>query len=836
MRESAREEELSPEQARAIAYLENLAKSENFRDGFVRESVRAAEENVATRVKEVAAEKDRRVAEYSRRAKELAGETALALANQEMGANFADPEEAAKALKKDWSGYLARAMADVRLLYNDEEYSLEEISSLIAQEVREEFGPVLQQAEDEVEVVRKNALRDFAAFQQSVDASKDSPDFLRALDVWGVSPDSKDQRGDGGTGFHAGIAHYFQYREDKAKSGRFAEGRPMTIEGFVNFSNELRDLLAEPRPEINERIQESHLFTDNEGGYRLMALTKDGMFISAIQNAGEAMKVVTGNQKYNEKKWEKDLAAELDPEKTKGRLNQLGVKRREANWEEYFSFVREKEVTEMGRTERIFEEAREHISESVRFPLPEEYRKRLLESGRESELKAYEQALRVVEAMQATGGVAMFVGGSVRDYLFGKAPKDYDIEVYGLEPEQIHTVLNQLGKVDEVGAAFGILKLNAGGYEIDVSLPRKDSKIAEGHTGFAVDTDPDMSVKEAARRRDFTMNTVACNPLTGDIYDAFGGVSDIQNRILNVTDRERFADDPLRVLRGVQFVSRFELTPNAETLEILREMALHLPEIPGERIYEEWYKQSTKAVRPSFGLQLAKEVGVFSSLHPSLEPLVNDEKAWAQTLIDSDASVAVFKEERVEEKLKFAFSLTLLLRSFADGTNAGGRFSESRKGHVSQEVEQFLRSMKATNEMRNRILKLIESLEVIPVFAQSDAVHDGALRRLAREVFPGTIKDLVLIAHIMHPQYLEEYEALSKRAEVLDVLEKKPANVLEGRDWLAKGYKPGVSIGRLVALGNDLRDEQDFTKEEILNMIEDGVSAEEAITILNSKL
>jgi tRNA nucleotidyltransferase (CCA-adding enzyme) len=146
------------------------------------------------------------------------------------------------------------------------------------------------------------------------------------------------------------------------------------------------------------------------------------------------------------------------------------------------------------------------------------------------------------------------------------------------------------GEVNEVGAAFGILKINIGGVDIDVSLPRKESKTGSGHKDFSISADPSMSIKEAARRRDFTFNALAKDPLTGTLYDYFGGMRDIEERTLRVTDEERFRDDPLRVLRGIQFVGRFGLRVDDKTASIMREMRGELKHLPKERLKEEWVK------------------------------------------------------------------------------------------------------------------------------------------------------------------------------------------------------------------------------------------------------
>jgi len=170
---------------------------------------------------------------------------------------------------------------------------------------------------------------------------------------------------------------------------------------------------------------------------------------------------------------------------------------------------------------------------------------------------------------------ALIVGGFVRDAVLGKYPKDADLEVYGISPARLESLLEQLfeGQVNAVGRSFGVYKVALGeGLDFDISIPRRESKTGAGHQGFTIYGDPDMTVEEAARRRDFTFNSIAADPLTGEIIDPFNGLDDLRNGILRVTDPERFQDDPLRVYRALQFAGRMDLTTDQKTRELLTEI------------------------------------------------------------------------------------------------------------------------------------------------------------------------------------------------------------------------------------------------------------------------
>src|SRR6266849_84699 len=183
---------------------------------------------------------------------------------------------------------------------------------------------------------------------------------------------------------------------------------------------------------------------------------------------------------------------------------------------------------------------------------------------------SFARARDIATAVRDAGGRALIVGGWVRDHLMGRDSKDIDFEVYGLPSERVRVVLESLGRVEAVGESFQVYKAG----DIDVSLPRRESKSGPGHRGFDVTGDPTMSVEEAARRRDFTVNAIAWDPLSDRYLDPYDGRGDLDRRLLRVVDPATFADDSLRALRAVQFAARFEFTLDAESLELCRAMPL----------------------------------------------------------------------------------------------------------------------------------------------------------------------------------------------------------------------------------------------------------------------
>jgi tRNA nucleotidyltransferase (CCA-adding enzyme) len=290
-------------------------------------------------------------------------------------------------------------------------------------------------------------------------------------------------------------------------------------------------------------------------------------------------------------------------------------------------------------------------------------KKELLKGQEEILMQAVNEVARAIQEIEPNPDYApvvpqaVIVGGFVRDALIGKKPKDADVEVYGVAPDVLKELLEKMFQnVKPVGEAFGILKVALGnGLELDVSIPRRDSKTGKGHSDFAVDSNPSLDITEAARRRDFTMNALAMDPLTGVIFDPFGGLEDIKARRLCVTDVERFQDDPLRVLRAVQFVARLGLDVETQTWNLLREMVDRgdLLELKKNRVTEEWEKLFLKSERPSVGLKMMRDLGMIEKHQPELQALIDTPQefewhpegdVWTHTLMVVDAAAKLIRQ------------------------------------------------------------------------------------------------------------------------------------------------------------------------------------------------
>jgi tRNA nucleotidyltransferase (CCA-adding enzyme) len=425
-------------------------------------------------------------------------------------------------------------------------------------------------------------------------------------------------------------------------------------------------------------------------------------------------------------------------------------------------------------------------------------------------------ARRVAEAAAAAGGRALIVGGWVRDRLRATPSKDIDIEVFGIPQDRLPPLLEPLGRVEPVGQSFPVYKLvppggSAG--EIDVALPRRESKRGRGHKGFEVHGDPSMSIAEAARRRDFTVNAIAWDPLTDVYEDPFDGRGDLAHRLLRAVDPGTFADDSLRALRAVQFAARFEFALDDGTAALCRQLALD--DLPAERIWGEIEKLLLHARRPSIGFRLALDLGVLRQVLPELLPLVGCEQepewhpegdVWTHTLMVID------KARELNGDLDRPRRITIMLGAVCHDlgkppTTAviDGRIRSL--DHEQAGVEPTLSLLDRLNihtidgfEVRAQVVGLVAHHLKPGAFRKAANVTDGAFRRLAQKV------DLELLARLARADCLgrtgdfdcSAMDWFLERARALGVEHQPPAPLLLGRHVLALGLPPGPRVGEIL--------------------------------------
>ena len=396
-------------------------------------------------------------------------------------------------------------------------------------------------------------------------------------------------------------------------------------------------------------------------------------------------------------------------------------------------------------------------------------------------LFAKSQAL--ARAVQTRGGRALLVGGYVRDELLGRAPKDADIEVYGLQAPELRATLEQLGRVDCVGESFRVYKLvwhaNKIRYELDVSLPRRDRKIGDGHKGFEVEGDPFASFEDAARRRDFTLNAILRDPLTGEIIDPFGGQRDLENRVLRAVDAAHFGEDSLRVLRAMQFAGRFGLSIEAATAALCR--ATPLDDLPAERVWGEWEKWLLKSPRPSLGLIAGREIGVFARLFPYLQIAIERRGNEIENALDGAAPLL--------DGLEMPHQVALMLSTI-------GSFLGWRDTKLMLEALGIakMKGEKQAIDVAKLTIQLVGARKTPrDWFERRASVEDKEIRFFSARIHPQLATLLSRARGDI--EAADWFEAKLKR---LNVWNGPPAPLLLGRHLLEMGLKPGPQIGEIV--------------------------------------
>ena len=422
-----------------------------------------------------------------------------------------------------------------------------------------------------------------------------------------------------------------------------------------------------------------------------------------------------------------------------------------------------------------------------------------------------ETAVAIARAVKDEGGRALFVGGWVRDRLLGIPSKDVDVEVFGVPAGRLREILQRFGSLNVVGESFTVFKVA----DVDVALPRRDSKVGAGHRGFEVTGDPSMSIEEAARRRDFTVNAVAWDPLDEQYLDPFDGRTDLlERKLLRAVDPRTFADDSLRVLRGVQFAGRFDLEMDPGTMELCRR--LPLDDLPAERVWGEVEKLLLRAPRPSKGFALALELGVIDRLFPEMRAMVGcpqepewhpEGDVWVHTLMVIDQA-----RTRIDD-LDKPKQVTVMLGAVCHdlGKPPTTAFINGRirsMEHEQEGVPPTLALLDRLNlhsiggfDVRGQVVGIVANhLAPNAFFKSKTPVGDGAFRRLSQKV------DLELLARVAESDCLGRTGHFDcsgirwfiERARALGVEHAPPEPIVKGRHLLQLGVPPGPGMGRLL--------------------------------------
>lgn len=419
-----------------------------------------------------------------------------------------------------------------------------------------------------------------------------------------------------------------------------------------------------------------------------------------------------------------------------------------------------------------------------------------------------EAALEVCRIVHAAGGRAHFVGGCVRDALRGEPVNDFDIEVFYLPAPHVRQLLERRFPLDLVGAAFGVLKLR--GVPIDVSLPRAESKRGPGHKAFDIVSDPFLSFEEAAARRDFTINAIAYDPLREELVDPYHGVEDLRARVLRHVS-PKFVEDPLRVLRGMQFTARFALQPAEETVALCRTIT---PEtLPPERIFQEWRTLILKGIDIARGLTFLRDTG-WVHYYPELEALIGcpqdprwhpEGDVWTHTLLSMNA----FAAERTGDAWDdLVVGFAVLCHDFGKPATtvheAGGIRSFRHEVIGSELARRFMERLTNQRDLIDAVCALVAA-HMRPQELFQQQAGDSAIRRLARQV-----QRIDWLARVDRADRLgrglpndptspTSDRWLLERAHALDVKAASPKPIVMGRHLQALGLTPGPRFGKLLA-------------------------------------
>jgi tRNA nucleotidyltransferase (CCA-adding enzyme) len=408
---------------------------------------------------------------------------------------------------------------------------------------------------------------------------------------------------------------------------------------------------------------------------------------------------------------------------------------------------------------------------------------------------------RVVELLRDAGGRPLLVGGCVRDALMQVPVLDVDVEVYGLGTRQVEAALRKEFGIITVGAAFGVTKLKD--FPVDVSVPRRENRTGAKHTDFDVQADPSMTPKDAAERRDFTLNAIMWDPFTGEVLDPWGGVADLEaKRLRHVSDK--FAEDPLRVLRAMQFAARFEFSVAPETIALCA--SLTQADLPPERLMEEWTKLLLRGRKPSLGLAFLKDCG-WTKFYPELHAMIGvpqdpewhpEGDVWIHTLHCMDA----YARERVGDRDEdLIVGLAVLLHDIGKATTTKKEAKDDRWHAYGHEEESFNLAPRFLAQITNE-KKLIEAVFPLvrwhgqPFELFRAKAGDAAVRRLAQKVIRIDRLIRVDIADRKGRPPLWPGEAspqglwLAERAQALQLADSAPKRIVLGRHLIAMGHKP----------------------------------------------
>lgn len=420
-------------------------------------------------------------------------------------------------------------------------------------------------------------------------------------------------------------------------------------------------------------------------------------------------------------------------------------------------------------------------------------------------------AERIAEYVKDAGGGTFYVGGFVRDRLLGLENKDVDIEVHGIEPDRLFSILQEIGEPITFGKSFGVYSLR--GETIDIAMPRRERAIGKGHKDFEVDIDPFIGTEGAARRRDFTINSIMEDVLTGDIIDHFGGRNDLEKGIIRHIDSKTFVEDPLRVLRAAQFAARYEFEIAPETIELCR--TVDISTLPKERVEEELKKALLKASKPSLFFKALRDMDQLVVWFPELKRLIGLEQdplyhpegdVWTHTMEVIDRASA-YRDKASDAFNYMLLSLTHDLGKIVTTSEKNGRihaYEHETKGLPLAET--FVRRITNEKEVITYVMNMVPLHMKPNVAAYSKPSPKSTNRMFDSAIAP---KDLIWFAMADRPvlagndAFSGDSAFLFERLHAYEETMSKPH--ITGEDLINAGLQPGENFSEILGYAHKLR-------------------------------
>lgn len=420
-------------------------------------------------------------------------------------------------------------------------------------------------------------------------------------------------------------------------------------------------------------------------------------------------------------------------------------------------------------------------------------------------------AENIAKEVALLGGTAYFVGGCVRDRLRGEKSKDIDIEIHGIYPAQLEKILDSFGERISIGESFGIYSIK--GCSLDIAMPRSEASRGAGHRDFDVSVDPFIGTYKAALRRDFTVNALMQNVLTGEIIDHFGGADDIKRGVIRHVNPTTFVEDPLRVLRAAQFAARFGYSVADETVELCKGMDLSA--LPKERVFGELKKALLKSERPSVFFETLRKMGQLSTWFPELEQTIGigqnpefhaEGDVWNHTMMVTDAAVRF--RSRVQHPL--GFMLAAVVHDF--GKAVCTEVIDGRIRSINHEklglplIEAFLKRLTSEKSLTEYVLNLAELHMKPNMLAAQNASVKATNRMFDQSSDPDALICIATADRLgkIAPNDKNDYNVfLRERLEVYREYMSRP--YVTGRDLIEAGIEPSENFSEYLDYAHRLR-------------------------------